>query len=178
MDGIVPIPSLPARKVVGETEMALSGHSGLTTIAGGGGGGGGGGGADHRLRPTAAVRFQCLEGALRSLLDTQSVFAEAEIDLTVTAAAAVVAGQPQHRLTRLLESVMELLPKVLQALVRASVALETSSSSPSCTSVFKSMYRTSLMALRGGGEGGAQAVLAKLAKEYEVAARNEAVNDK
>lgn len=173
MQNVVPIPSLPGREGSGEAETALGDRSGLTTMGEGGvGGGGGEGGADHRLRPTAAVRFQCLEGALRSLLDTQSVFAEAEIDLTVTAA-----GQPQHRLTRLLESVMERLPKVLQALIRASVALESSSSSsPSSTSVLKTMYRTSLMALRGGGEGGAQAVLARLAKEYEVVTRNEVAN--
>eukprot|EP00903_Cladosiphon_okamuranus_P008405 g8081.t1 len=168
-DGVqstVPIPSLPGSVVSGETETAVSGHPTLTTT-GGGGGGGGGGGAEHRLRTTAAVRFQCLEGALRSLLDTQSVFAEAGINLTVTAAAA---GQPQHRLTRLLESVMERLPKVLQALVRASIALEpsppSSSAVASSTSGFKSMYKTSLMALRDG-EGGAQRVLARLAKEYE-----------
>lgn len=170
MQTIVPIPSLPGSESLGETETALSDRPDLT-VMGGGGGGGGGEGADHRLRPTAAVRFQCLEGALRSLLDTQSVFADAGIDLTVTAAAA---DQTQHRLTRLLASVMERLPKVLQALVRASVAMESSSSSSSTssTSVFKSMYRTSLMALRGGGEGGAHEVLARLARENEVVERN------
>ena len=172
MQNVVPIPSLPGSEGSGETEAASSGRPGLTTMGGGAGGGGGGeGGADHRLRPTAAVRFQCLEGALRSLLDTQSVFSDADIDLTATAAA--VAGQPLHRLTRLLKSVMELLPKVLQALVRASVALESSSSSPSTTSVFKSMYRTSLMALRGSGEGGARAVLARMIKEYDAVGKNE-----
>lgn len=174
---VVPIPSRPGTTGEGATVMALSGRSGLTTT-GRAGGGGAEGGADHRLRPTAAVRFRCLEGALRALLDTQSVFAEAEIDLTATPAAAA-AGQPQHRLRRLLESVMERLPKVLQALVRASVALETSSPSslPLSTSI-KSLYKTSLMALRGGGEGGAQGVLARLAKEYEAVGRYEAVNDK
>lgn len=181
MDSVVPIPSLSGRKGAGEKETIVSSRSGLATMVGEGGEVG----ADNRLRPTAAVRFQCLEGALRSLLDTQSVFADADIDLTVTAAAEVVASQPQHRLTRLLESVIERLPKVLQALVHASVALESSlspslssSSSSSSTSAFKSMYRTSLMALRGGGEGGAHAVLARLAKEYEVVGQNEAVNDK
>ncbi len=148
---VVPIPSPPGTRGLGE----------MANTEGAGGGGRGGGGADHRLRPTLAVRLQCLEGALRSLLDTRSVFSDAGVDLTVVAAPA--AGQPhQQRLRRLLESVTERLPKVLQALVRASV--ESKSSSPS-SGVFKGMYKTSLLAMRGGGEG-AEAMLARLDTEY------------
>lgn len=175
-DCTVPIPSLPGG-CAGGTEPALSGRSGLTNT-GTEGGGGGEAGAGRRLRPTATVRFQCLEGALRALLDTQSVFAEAGVGLILAAATAAGAGQPQDRLTRLLESVMERLPKVLQGLVRASAASPSSSSSPSTTSVFKSMYRTSLMALRGGREGGSQTVLARLAQEYEAVGQPKAFDEK
>eukprot|EP00752_Nemacystus_decipiens_P010351 g9221.t1 len=104
MQNVLPIPSFPGNVDSGETDPASSGRRVFTTA----GGEGSEGGADRHLRPTAAVRFQCLEGALRSLLDTQSVFAEADIELTAGAAAA--AGQTQHRLARLLKSVMERLP--------------------------------------------------------------------
>lgn len=157
LDVVVPIPSLTGGAGSrGTGETAVSGRPGLTTIGGGRGG--------HRLRPTAVVRFQCLEGALRSLLDTRSVFADAGVDLTA-AVVAVTADQQEQRLRRLLESVTERLPKVLQALVRSSVEMESSSSSSSPTTTFKSMYRTSLLAMRGDGEG-AQAMLARLATEY------------
>lgn len=153
----------------------------------------------NQLRPAAAVRYQCLEGALRSLLDTRLVFVgmgvgNPEIDSAsrvfgmtgVTTATTSAAGQ---RLRRLLEMVIERLPKVLQALVRVSMAAKASpplsgvsaaasDSQPSVTGIksptdcrsqisttFKSMYRRSLMGLRGGGEG-AQAMLAGLAAEY------------
>ncbi|CAM9621730.1 unnamed protein product [Hapterophycus canaliculatus] len=103
------------------------------------------GGEGHRLQPTAGVRFRCLEGALRALLDTRSVFANAGIALGTSMAGGVgVQQQPQQqRLRRLLESVTERLPK--------------------------SMYRRSLMAMRDGGEG-SRAMLDGLAAEYEVVA--------
>ncbi|CAN0426343.1 unnamed protein product [Ectocarpus fasciculatus] len=130
----------------------------------------------HRLRPTAAVRFRCLEGALRCLLDTRAVFSDAGVDIKMAAGGATgqqQQQQQQERLRRLLESVTGCLPKVMQALVRASVAMESSSSSPpppppaasATTAAFKSMYKRSLTATRGGGEG-AQAMLAGLAVEY------------
>lgn len=158
-DMTVPIPSLPSgtsSKRAGET--AVSDHPGLTTTGAGTG--------RHRLRPTSAVRLQCLEGALRSLLDTRSVFVDAGVDLTaeVVAAAATATNQQEQRLRRLLELVTERLPKVLQALVRSSVEMESSSSS-SPTATFKAMYRTSLMAMREGG-GGARSMLSMLATEY------------
>lgn len=131
-------------------------------------------GGGHRLRPTAAVRFRCLEGALRSLLDTRPVFSDAGVDIKMTAGGAtgqqLQQPQQQQRLRQLLESVTGCLPKVMQALVRASAAME-SSTSPSppattaATAAFKSMYKRSLTATRGGGEG-AQAMLAGLAVEY------------
>ncbi|CAN0558571.1 unnamed protein product [Ectocarpus sp. 12 AP-2014] len=149
----------------------------IPSVAGGDAAEAGGG---HRLRPTAAARFRCLEGALRCLLDTRAVFADAGVDIKMAADEA--AGQQQRqqqqqqqqrqeRLIRLLKSVTGCLPKVMQALVRASVAIESSSSSPSppaaaaATAAFKSMYKRSLTATRGGGEG-AQAMLAGLAVEY------------
>lgn len=174
----VPIPFLSngaGSKGTGAT--AVGGRPGLTPTGGGRGG--------HRLRPAAAVRFRCLEGALRSLLDTRSVFDDAGIDVTdevvgvagAAAAGAAAASQQEERLRRLLESVAGRLPKVLQALARSSVEMESSPSSSSpAAATFKSMYRTSLLAMREGG-GGARAMLARLATEYGAVVGGEVVHD-
>ncbi|CAM9914407.1 unnamed protein product [Sphacelaria rigidula] len=117
------------------------------------------------LRPAAVVRCRCLEGALRSLLETQSVFSGAGVDSTVSSAAVAATradtrtdrgvaaattatakgmGTPATaaheqgaqpfvspgalRLKRLLEGVIERLPKVLQGLVRTAIEFEKSPS--------------------------------------------------
>lgn len=116
--------------------------------------------ADVRGRSGVSVGYQCLEGALRSLLETRSVFVNSGVG-NDNAAVAATAGY--QRLCRLLESVTERLPKVMQAMVRASVEMGLSDTS---ASVLKEMYRRSLLGMRNGGEG-AQAMLAGLSTQYD-----------
>lgn len=159
-------------------------------------------------RPAAAMRCRCLEGALRSLLETRSVFARAGVDKMPAAAGAsgdVKGGENMHggrgsalsspgsmRLLRLLEGVLERLPKVMQALVRASVEAEKqlslgevgmrgqmnasgaasgakgggdtnhSALQLNRSATFKSMYRRSLVGSRGGGGDGREGAQAVL----------------
>lgn len=126
--------------------------------------------ADVRGRSGVSVRYQCLEGALRSLLETRSVFVNSGVGANTPTVqtgggdgAAVAATAGYQRLCRLLESVTERLPKVMQAMVRASVEMELADKS---ASVLKDMYRRSMLGMRNGGEG-AQAMLAGLSTQYD-----------
>lgn len=111
----------PAKTAGGRERAGRESHVSGGQLAGG-----------NRARPAAIVRCQCLEGALRSLLDTRSVFADAGVDTVVRVSGASVdntaeerAGPHGRKLQGLLRSVMECLPKVLQALVRVSTLLQT-----------------------------------------------------
>lgn len=119
----IPIPSSSGQRKEG---AEASGSAGTPT------------GGDQ-LRPAAAVRYQCLEGALRSLLDTRFVFAESDAVAATrapgtagTAEATTQVTTPQatttrdQRLLALLKSVANRLPKVMQALLRASVETQSS----------------------------------------------------
>lgn len=115
--------------------------------------------ADVRGRSGMSIRYQCLEGALRSLLETRSVFVNSGVG---NDNAAVTATAGYQRLCRLQGSVTERLPKVMQAMVRASVEMELPETS---ASMLKEMYRRSLLGMRNEGEG-AQAMLAGLSTQY------------
>lgn len=197
--------------------------------------------AGSSVYPAAVVRYRCLEGALRSVLETRTVFSGAGVDATISEGSKPKASANSKlgcrmegvtsipgawRLRTLLEKVLERLPKVMQALVRASVEIEksipsrseadvggatvmekpsgvttdvetparTKSSPPTIiegdsdpvkkgrreanneisqqpkkrSTVFKSMYRQSLLGMEGVDRKGmgAQAVLFALAAEY------------
>lgn len=206
--------------------------------------GGGRGGAHPegvQLRPAAAVRCRCLEGALRSLLETRSVFADAGVDDDSAVPNGAGGETSTLRLRRLMNGVLERVPKVMHALVRASVEIELEEASSSSlarharhvvggtagagdisvanggkgtasskqtsrsnnnsvlngvretaisstaeqmlkkrSTVFKSMYRRSLVGLGRDRQerDGAQAVLAALAVEYEAVDNGEGYDDR
>lgn len=82
------------------------------------------------MRPAAFVRCRCLEGALRSLLETQFVFADVVVETAIGNVSGVGTVTPTMakvaHLTRLLARVAERVPRVMKSLVRASLDVETS----------------------------------------------------
>ena len=149
----IPIPSSSGR----HEEGAEAGRGGASAPTGG---------RDRQLRPAAAVRYQCLEGALRSLLDTRFVFAESDVVAAVRVpgtADAAEATTPQvttpgeKRLLVLLKSVTERLPKVMQALLRAWV--EAHQSYPHGVAASTSRAPLAGLRVQGGavGKGGGAA---------------------